>query len=223
MFQAALYYVNFFERALPEFGNRTTCLPSILVIDSGSKLGFYAIIWDGQHVKVEPLCRGIDLIANWKELHARYEVAATLDALMEAVHLIQAHYALLESTIGPAERSNRVIPRYPYLISYCNDNNQEVHLKHTAQLETDKLLFTATSDQPDLRECIVKFTQHEYSADTHKFLVMHQMALKLQKIIEIPGGWKVVIMDQSKYHILHCYPSSTELRKKVENKVQRIV
>ncbi|KAG5718504.1 hypothetical protein E4T56_gene15364 [Termitomyces sp. T112] len=224
LFQAALYYVSFFKCALPVFGNRNTCFPSILVVDSGSNFGFYAAIWDGQRVKVEPLCRGIDLIANWKELHSRCEVAATLDALLEAVHLIQAHYALLESTVGPVERSNLgAIPRYPYVTSYRNDNNQEVALHYTAQLETDKLLFAATSDQPGLRECIVKFTQHEYSADAHNLLVMHQMAPKLQKIIEIPGGWKVVIMDQSKYHILHRYPLSKELQAKVKNKVKRIV
>ncbi|KNZ82334.1 hypothetical protein J132_00149 [Termitomyces sp. J132] len=224
MFQAALYYVSFFMRALPDFGNRNTCFPSILVVDSGSKLSFYAAIWDGQRVKVEPLCRGIDLTANWNELHARYEVAATLDALMEAVHVIQAHDALLESTIAPVERSNLgAIPRYPYLTSYRNENGQEVGLHYTAQLETDKLLFTATSDQPDLQECIVKFTQHEYSADAHNLLAMHQMAPKLQKIIEVPGGWKVVIMDRSKYHVLHHYPLSKELQEKVKNKVKRIV
>ncbi|KAH0587084.1 hypothetical protein H2248_005902 [Termitomyces sp. 'cryptogamus'] len=72
--------------------------PSILAIDSGSKLGFYAAILDGQRVGVEPLCRSIDLIANWKGLHARHEVAATLDALVETVRLLEERYTLLKST-----------------------------------------------------------------------------------------------------------------------------
>ncbi|KAG5727061.1 hypothetical protein E4T56_gene20301 [Termitomyces sp. T112] len=224
LYQATLSYTIFLSRALLGFGNRNTCFPSILVVDSGSKLGFYAAIWDGQQVRIEPLCRGIDLIANWKELHARHEGAATLDALVEAIHLIEEHYALLGSTTGSVKRSNLGInPRYPYLTSYCNDHGTEVRLDYTMQLEEDKLLFTANFDQPDPGKCIVKFTQHEYSADVHISLAMHQMAPKLRKIIEIPGGWKVVIMDQSKYEILHHYPLSSELQEKVKNKVKSIV
>ncbi|KAH0588942.1 hypothetical protein H2248_004727 [Termitomyces sp. 'cryptogamus'] len=194
MFQAALYYASFFRHALPDFGNPKYVFPPHPCRRFRVKTRF--LLWDGQRIRVEPLCRGIDLKANWKELHARYEVAATLDALVEAVHLIQEHHALIESAIGPVEQSNT--PRYPYLTSYRDDNDQGVSLNYTAQLEADKLLFAAISDQPDLRECIIKFTQHEYSADAHISLAMHRMAPKLQKIIEITGGWKVVIMDQSK-------------------------
>ncbi|KAH0588445.1 hypothetical protein H2248_004290 [Termitomyces sp. 'cryptogamus'] len=63
LYQATLFYTIFLSRALLGFGNRNTCFPSILVVDSGSKLGFYAAIWDGQQVRIEPLCRGIDLTA----------------------------------------------------------------------------------------------------------------------------------------------------------------
>ncbi|KAG6871545.1 hypothetical protein C0995_003426 [Termitomyces sp. Mi166 len=193
MNQATLYYVNFLSRALKDrrlFCNRNTCFPSVLVVNSGSTLGFYGAIWDGQRVRVEPLCRGIDLIANWKELHARYEVAATLDALVEAVRLIKEHYALLKATITSAEPCDlEEIPRYPYLTSYRLDNAREVSLVYTEQLE-GKLVFAATPNQLDLGDCIVKFTQHEYSADAHSFLAMHGMAPKLREIIEILGGGK---------------------------------
>jgi hypothetical protein len=106
--QAILHYSNFvrkiFESPL-KFHNCDSRFPCILLIDmgtaglsstirlfmvySGSYLGFYGAVWDGERARVEPLTVGFDLATHWRETKAR---ASSFDALALAVQNIEAHY-----------------------------------------------------------------------------------------------------------------------------------
>jgi len=197
---------------------------------TGSAMGFYGAAWDGKRVKVEPLAPGLDLTTHWKEVATRRAIASCFDALVDAIANIQAHYESIDAEARATQpRSEYELHvhnarRYPFLTSY-DDHGQETSFTYDERLDEDKLVFSATVNQPGSGECIVKFTW-QYSEAAHTYLASRGMAPRIRKCIRISADWTAVVMDKSNYQLLFALPHlnlNPDQEERVERKVKTIV
>lgn len=191
---------------------------------AGPYLGFYGAVWDGKHVRVEPLTPLFDLSTHWREANERFAIAASLDALVLAVNNIEAHYKSIEAEANvnfPPKRYDRDLQKargYPFLSSY-EDNGQEMSFMYNERLHKEKLVFSAAIvNKPDSDEFVVKFTPW-YSEDAHNCLASHNLAPRLRRCGQISADWTVVIMDISKYPVLFGLELSDVDKERVRHKV----
>jgi len=194
---------------------------------AGSSIGFYGAAWDGKCVKVEPFAPGLDLATHSKESSARNAIASCFDAFVVATENIQSHYRFIEAEAQVNPAHSQYDPQiqeargYPFLTSY-NDDGQETTFTYDERLEGDKLVFSASVNQPGSGECIVKFTS-QYSDAAQNYLASRGLAPKIWKCIRISADWTAVVMDRSNYQVLYGLRLSKAERAKVKRKVTSIV
>ncbi|KAI0289256.1 hypothetical protein BC826DRAFT_1107124 [Russula brevipes] len=225
--KAIVYYARFLIRALYNplrFNNYATCFPSILIVEMGSLLGFYGAAWDGNRVRVEPLTHMYDLWNHGKEMSTTYAIASALDALMAAVDNIEAHYHSIEAEANekPVPRKNDPRPQkargFPFMTSY-EDDGQRVTFTYSARLDVKKLVFSASLNESDFDERLVKFTGR-YSDAAHHYLASCSLAPRLRWCVQLTTNWYAIIMDQSKYKVLYSLELSAADKEKVSCKVK---
>ncbi|ESK86345.1 hypothetical protein Moror_5052 [Moniliophthora roreri MCA 2997] len=221
--QAIVYYAKFLIQAHSHshsYWNYNTRFPCILMVDSGSTFGFYGAVWDGR-VRVEPLMPIFDLSTHHLDERGRNAIASSLDAFMEGVLTIQAHYAKIEAIAKAnlntlSEHCLAKARKYPYVASYEIDG-RETAVTFETQLHENKLLFSDDSGQ-----YVVKFTRR-YSEKAHRYLASIGSAPKLWQCKEIPGGWIAILMEKSSYALLHDLLLPKENQERVRYKVTEIV
>jgi serine/threonine protein kinase len=179
-------------------------------------------------VRVEPLALGLDLATHLKERNTRHTMASCFDAFVLAIENIQAHYGSIEAEANQAHpQYDPHVPHiqktrgYPFLTSY-NDGGQETRFTYDRRLEEDKLVFSATVDQPGSGKCIVKFTC-QYSEAAHNYLASRDLAPMIRKCVRISADWTAIVMDKSTYRVLYGLQLSEAQRTKVKCKVKSIV
>ncbi|KAK1227057.1 hypothetical protein PQX77_009967 [Marasmius sp. AFHP31] len=215
--QVTLYYARYLERALPSYHNHDTRFPSILITGIGPTFGFYGAIWNGQVVQVEPLTPIFDLTADPLDERARHAFASSLDAFIEGVTRIEAHYREIKAfTETNSHLDHRARRSYPYMDSFEIDGAEAV-VAFTSRLYEDKLIFTAQRCGIDY---IVKFTRH-YSEEAHQYLASLSFAPKLFQCKALPGGWIAVLMERSDYTRVD--ELTNDQRQLVKGKVSEIV
>ncbi|KAG6877125.1 hypothetical protein C0993_010077 [Termitomyces sp. T159_Od127] len=216
--EAIAYYGNYLINALQDYSEYNTRFPYLLFVDIRTQVGFYGAVWDGLHIRVEPLTRGFDLTTPWKEKQGRYEMASILDALVETTKFIENHYASIFE-----QKDDKFCRKYPFLSSYRDDVEQkDVGFIYDAQLGEDKLLFSATTDTKE--PIVIKFTM-QYSVDAHKHLAQLGVTPRIRQSIRISAEWLAIIMDWSNYTSLYelgCRLSKPQ-RDKVRSRVRDIV
>jgi hypothetical protein len=238
--QTIVCYGKFLINALDPshcYRNLNTHFPCILMVDQGMsvhlsfvhiwlitvhvgpRFGFYGAVWDGR-VRVEALTT-FDLTTHHLDENGRFTIASSLDAFKEAVDKIQAHYAKIqvEAMSRAMEHDPQLVDsrKYPYVTTFKIDG-QKLAFTYRLRLHEEKLLFSATSNQPDSGNYIVKFTWR-YSAEAHQSLASHGLAPILWQCKEIPGGWIAIVMDKSRYLLLYSLHLSKEEKEKVQSKV----
>jgi hypothetical protein len=82
-----------------------------------------------------------------------------------------------------------------------------------------KLLFNAVTEGGD-DTIVVKFTRR-YSETVHHFLARQGHAPALRAVNHIPGGWKMVVMDRSKYIQLGDFNLTLKLRDETRLAIRR--
>ncbi|KXN93307.1 hypothetical protein AN958_00231, partial [Leucoagaricus sp. SymC.cos] len=230
--QAILYYGKFLLNALEHrhrYYNFDTHFPCILLVDMGTHLEFYGATWDGMRVRAEPLTGSLQLATHEMETAARNVMASTLDAFVVAVENIQVHYNSIEAkakaSLGLSEHYSRInqARNHPFVTSY-QDSGQEIKFTYDARLHDEKLIFSATVNEPNSGECIVKFTQR-YSEEVHSYLASRGWAPRLRKCIRVGDDWIAVVMDRSTYEMLYdlSFGLTPAEKEKVRQKVERIV
>ncbi|KAK1217271.1 hypothetical protein PQX77_020063 [Marasmius sp. AFHP31] len=219
--QGSLYYGLFLHQALHSCQKHDTRFPCILIIDIGPTFGFYGAVWNGQLVQVEPLAPIFDLTANPMDERARHAFASSLDAFMEGVSRIQAHYREIKHSTETSSHLNtptdhRARRSYPYMASYEIYGRESV-VAFKSRLDENRLVFTVAHGGSDY---IVKFTQR-YSKEVHQYLASLGFAPKLFQCKVLPGGWIAVLMERSKYtQVVELSKDHTEL---VKRRVSEIV
>ena len=190
-------------------------------------MGFYGAAWDGERVKVEPLAPGLDLATHWRERNGRHAIASCFDALVVATEHIQVHYRSIEAEARANQAHSAYDPhiqtarKYPFLTSY-DDDGQETSFTYDRRREEDKLVFSATVNQPGSGDCIIKFTC-QYSEAAHRFLASRGLAPGIRQCIRISADWTAVVMDKSNYQVLYGLGLSKAEQDKVKCKVTSIV
>ena len=188
---------------------------------------FYGAAWDGDRVRVEPLAPGIDLAIHWKDLNSRLAIASYFDAFVLATKNIEVHYKSIEAKARAHQTPLGCDPivhkarQYPFVTSYDN-NGTETSFTYKKRLYENKLIFSATVNQPSSGECIIKFTSR-YSEAAHNFLASCGLAPKVRKCIRISVNWTAVVKDMSSYKVLHDMGLSRAEQEKVSCKVTSII
>ncbi|KAK7049956.1 hypothetical protein VNI00_005387 [Paramarasmius palmivorus] len=219
--QTIACYAKFLKQAYDTYGRYEAAFPSILLPQRGSTIGFYGAMWDGR-MRVEPLTPIFDLSAHYLDAYARRAIASSLDAFMETVPILQAHYANLKARVE--QNSCPPPPRlfeargYPYLTSY-QINGKETLVTFETRLDDKNLVFFVSDGSA---EYVVKFTQR-YSEKAHRYLASIGAAPKLWQCKELPGGWIAVLMDKSNYTSYSGMSLSNERRERVRHKVTEVV
>ena len=85
---------------------------------------------------------------------------------------------------------------FPYKDSYYNKGQIECAFKYKSRLVHCALLFLAERIGPeaDAKEILIKFTR-TYSRDVHELLASNGFAPELFAVEDLPGGWKMVVME----------------------------
>ena len=97
----------------------------------------------------------LDLATHWKERDDRHAIASCFDAFVIATEttkrIMGPSMLRLWQTFPPPQYNRRLqkVRRYPSLTSY-NDNGQETRFTYDERLDEDKLLSSATVNQPAL-------------------------------------------------------------------------
>lgn len=202
--EATGLYVQFLVKVLDRrgMGNRFPC---ILLIDTGSYFGLYGCLWTGERLHVEPLTSFYDLQTHWTDESGRQAIAGSLNAFLNAIPRLEAHYTRLASialiALPDPSPLNRV---YPYKTSYDDENGQRINFSYRSRVD-DKLVFVAEPDKStdkDIGTLCIKFTRR-YSEDAHRFLAQLGYAPRLRAVVRLPGGWNMVVMDYSNYKQLY--------------------
>ena len=134
-------------------------------------------------------------------------IATVLDAYFAGIKRINEHYASVKNESGK-KIINR---RYPYQTTLGEGPNPIVEFRYNHKLSGKLVFFAVASGEKPLPLC-VKFTR-QYSEGAHKYMADLGLAPRLWGVQDIPGGWKMVVMDRSDY---------TQLTEMVPNAVTRM-
>ncbi|PFH50412.1 hypothetical protein AMATHDRAFT_145129, partial [Amanita thiersii Skay4041] len=214
LFQAIARYVQFLKMQVTYFRNtRFPCvLMTVVGFENGSCIGFYGCLWTGQKLHVKLLAPVYDLATPWEDEVDRRNIAAGLQAFLNIIPRIDAHHTSLSKL--PLQKRT-----YPYKTDYRDESGQQINFRYTERIEK-KLVFAARTDEG--APLIVKFTRH-YSADAHRFLAQLGHAPQLRAVTALPGGWKMIVLDFSRYIALEDIPFSFESQSIVISRVSEIL
>ncbi|TDL21488.1 hypothetical protein BD410DRAFT_293171 [Rickenella mellea] len=140
---------------------------------------------------------------------------------------MQAHCKSIEAEAKAKPASSAYDPDlqeargFPFVTSY-KDNGQEVGFTYDAQLDENKLVFSAILGDPHDCECFVTFAAR-YSETVHSYLASGGYAPALRRCIRISSDWTAVVMDKSKYKPLFHLSLSMEDEENARRKVKSIV
>ncbi len=179
-------------------------------------------------MRIEPLTRGFNYTTHWLG-EDRETIASGFDALVLAVQHLEVHYKKIatEAKAGPApatksfDKHHQKACGFPFVTSYTVDG-QEQTFTYNQRLIESKLVFLATTNQPEPIKCIVKFAR-QYSEVSHRFLASHDSAPALAQCIRLSTEWVAIVMAWSNYEVLDDLKLTKEEQKKVLEKVKEIV
>jgi thiamine kinase-like enzyme len=177
-------------------------------------------------VRVESLTPCFDLATHWRESKTRNAIASGLDALKLAVENIRNHYNKIkaEALVNPAPKAYNHLQKarkFPFVTSYIADG-QETNFTYVERLDEENILFSASMNDDQHDNCIVKFTQ-QYSSAAHLHLASCSAAPTLWRCIQISTEWTAVIMDRSRYNVLYGLNLTKDEQEKVRRKVEEII
>ncbi|KAN0069950.1 hypothetical protein V8E54_012256 [Elaphomyces granulatus] len=197
LFEAIAYYSNFLRCHLNLSDGQTelfTRFPSILMADVGTQIGFYCCVWTGQNILVEPLTPIYDLTTHWTDEKMRQQIAVALGAVLKTIPTLNQHY----QRINESPRT-KIQNEYPFQNSYVDHTGLCTEFTYTSRIQ-NKLVFKAVSKAND--DLVIKFTRR-YSSTAHGFLASLGHAPAIRAINDIPGGWKMIVMESSPYTLLY--------------------
>jgi len=138
---------------------------------------------------VEPLTPVYDLTVHWTNDKARKSIASALDAVLKAIDRLDQHYKRIKSTPREIQRE------YPFQTSFVDCTGLQTKFTYISRIDS-KLVFNAVSEKGD--NLVVKFTR-QYSEAAHHFLADLGHAPALRAINDVHGGWKMIVMEYSRY------------------------
>ena len=111
---------------------------------------------------------------------------------MKAIDRIDQHYRSIKES-----PQNEIQHDYPFQTSFVDCMGLRTNFTYTDRINSN-LVFDAVSISEAKDRLIVKFVR-QYSEDAHRFLDDLGYAPTLRAINSISGGWKMIVMDYSRY------------------------
>ena len=150
-------------------------------------------------LRIEPLTRGFNLTTHWLG-EDRETIASSFDALVLTVQHLEEHYQKIatEAKAGPApamksfDKHHQKACGFPFVTSYTVDG-QEQTFTYNRRLTESKLVFLATTNQPEPIKCVVKFARR-YLVASHRLLASHDSAPALVQCIRLSTEWVAIVM-----------------------------
>ena len=165
--------------------NGTGLDPMFLIsVCGGFFLQVFGAIRVGEYVLHDPLCGPVSLLCVPDDTDEELKLARVLHALYRAIPSLKEYYG--------QTRTNSCQPYYNFngAVQYIKKINNNVW----------EAVYTTDAEPP--RGVIVKFTK-QYSCPVHNCLSEYGMAPRLIATEDLPGGWKVILMDKIEGKTLH--------------------
>ena len=153
-------------------------------------------------MQVQALTPGLRVDCDRHDDRQRNLLAGFVRALRNAYEGLKSFYespsVLIRDPCG--YRSGPTSPSidrpFPYKDSYTNKGQIECAFKYKSHLVHGAPLFLAehTDPEADARVILIKFTR-TYSKDAHELLASSGFAPELFAVEDLPGGWKMVVME----------------------------
>jgi hypothetical protein len=179
------------------------CCPAILASLVGPYLSFSVGIQCGGRYVTDPVTPFLHLMVLPYQQDTMIKVAQALRATKNAIEKIIMQYQNWDN-MSDVEASN-VQLKYPYRRSFnvLGDEFEFKYLHSIPQQDNNYhhlvyLVEITKSSNPNLfniqRQLVVKFTKN-YGCEVHAGLADLEMAPALYTVVELPGGWKMVVME----------------------------
>lgn len=169
--------------------------PTFLVEIVGPSIAISGGIIAGR-ITIAPLTPMFHLLYNPYEKQSMLETVKIMKAFRIGVERLYSYYYYNEYV-------NDCQPEYPYIKHY-KLNNKTISFEYIQRLEK-KLVFLVKEKLSGINK-IVKFTKSHYCNDLHDLLYKHGFAPKRYTTEELPGDWRMVVMeylDTNQYCNLH--------------------
>ncbi|KAG2125667.1 hypothetical protein DEU56DRAFT_565712 [Suillus clintonianus] len=188
--QALLYYIHStktFAKDDPAFR-----FPCILISLFGPHIDFSAAVWDTRP-NMQVISTALPLFYHRTDTKMREMVARHVGALRKALHSLLKCYAnMASSTTSPSTDPN---PCFPYPSSYtCIKTASTCRFTYQAQMDTQRLLFSAKTEDDESKMLCIKFVRH-YSQEAHQRCASGGFAPALYGFENLPGGWYMIVME----------------------------
>lgn len=168
-------------------------LPCLLVSLVGPRMSVWAAV-KGRRLSFDVVTPLLDLLVIKQDRDKMSAVARMLKTLKLGVHSLVQHYENL-STSFPLTEAMREQLMYPFVNTFVDSNGQEIRFQYQGQLVKGLNLFVARSLTAPSVHFVVKFTR-DYCQEAHrKCFETHQGAPELYAVTELPGRWKMVVME----------------------------
>ena len=165
----------------------------------------------------------LEYAVNPTDEQVRRAIAASIQALIETVPLIESHYRKPEIKMTPEllhRQDWMEARRFPFQTEYQDKTGLKKRLRYIRR-EHKKLVFYA-EDEKEGSELCVKFTRR-YSAKAHCYLAERGWAPTLHCCTEHAGGWFMVVMDLSPFTPLYQVDFSVEEQVQMKRKIEGIL
>ncbi|KAF8461860.1 hypothetical protein BDZ91DRAFT_735929 [Kalaharituber pfeilii] len=190
-FQAQMVYRDYLDRLIKEEGDylSKSTIPVMIVLIFGTYFQITGVLVKGKSIFSEPFTPAFSFCSDPYDEYHRLAVTRCLAALRESLLALDQHYKGLPGM--PNLPSSETV--FPYKTSYIplDGGSNPVSFEYLSRLLDNSLLFLAKADSDFL---VIKYTR-QYSREAHELLSDKGFAPKLQGLENIPGGWKMVIMQ----------------------------
>ena len=185
----------------------TRC-PALLVSIVGPLIGIQSAAFASEPV-LDPAVPLTPLLVTPHDPEAQLSIARFLRAMKNCVEELTQYYMSVKLAVDPEQLA------YPYVNYFDVTHNNaavKVYFRYTRPLQATKLVYCVVVDRlegisdTELKDFpyfvgggfVVKFSR-TYSTDAHEAAYLHNKgAPKLLAMRDLPGGWKLIAMEQLK-------------------------
>ncbi|KAH8924552.1 hypothetical protein BT69DRAFT_1280429 [Atractiella rhizophila] len=165
-------------------------LPCMFILLFGPYISFAGAVWNLRPV-IQTLSFALPLHHHPTDTNARRTVARHLAAFRKTVNLLDQYYRDVET--DTTHLTARQPQLYPYRTTFTPlEGGDPLNFDYISQPHDQKLVFLC--NQSERSELCVKFAR-QYSKEAHLICASLGFAPKLRGFEELPGGWKMVVMD----------------------------
>ncbi|KAF8455261.1 hypothetical protein BDZ91DRAFT_746827 [Kalaharituber pfeilii] len=186
-----MFFRDYLDRLKTEEGDylSKSAIPVMIVLIFGTYLQITGVLVTGKGIFSEPFTPAFSFCSDLHDENHCLAVTRCLAALRESLVALDQHYGGLPGM--PNLPSSKSV--FPYKTSFIplDGGSNLVNFEYLGRPFNNNLLFLAKADSDFL---MIKYTRR-YGREAHELLSDKGFAPKLRGLENIPGGWKMVVMQ----------------------------